>query len=123
MKRENVVDFFAVDPKHIKMHERLVNWSKWAHSPQWGRVQPMFRLYRPDDHWEGQEPSTPVDTIDATKIQKAMAHMPEKHRSALGWNYIKRNNPKRQAQALGVNLQGLADLVRDGRQMLMNRGV
>jgi DNA-directed RNA polymerase specialized sigma24 family protein len=123
MKREDQVDFFAVEPKHYKMDARLRNWAAWAHSPQWGRVQPMFRLYRPDEHWEGLAPSTPIDTLDATKIQKAMAHLPEKQRSALGWNYIKRNNPKRAAQGLGVNLQGLADLVRTGRVMLINRGV
>lgn len=123
MKRESVVDFFAVEPKHYKIHERLTNWARWCHSPQWGRVQPMFRLYRPDDHWEGAEPSNPVDGPDATKIQKAMAHLPERHRSALAWCYIKRSNPKRAAQQLGVNMPGLADLVSNGRQMLINRDV
>jgi DNA-directed RNA polymerase specialized sigma24 family protein len=123
VKRENVVDFFLVEPKHVKMHERLVNWARWAHSPQWGRVQPMFRLYRPAEHWEGQPVSNPVDSLDAAKIQKAVAKLPDKHRSAIGWNYVKRNNPKRAAQSLGVSLQGLAELVSDGRQMLMNRGV
>jgi DNA-directed RNA polymerase specialized sigma24 family protein len=122
MKREPVVDFFAVEPKHLKMDERLRNWARWAHSPQWGRVQPMFRLYRADDHWEGQEPSIKVDTLDAQAMQKAVTKLPEKHRAAIGWNYVKRNNPKRQAQLLGVNLQGLADLITTGRQMLINRG-
>jgi DNA-directed RNA polymerase specialized sigma24 family protein len=122
MKREPVVDFFQVEAKHIKIHERLVNWARWAHSPQWGRVQPMFRLYRPDEHWEGQSPISSVDTLDAAKIQKAVSKLPEKHRSAIGWNYVKRNNPKRAAQELGVNVQGLAQLIADGRQMLINRG-
>lgn len=117
------VDFFAVQPAHVKIHERLCNWARWCHSPQWGRVQPMFRLYRPDEHWEGATPSTPVDTLDAAKIQKLMPGLPEKHRAAIGWSYIKRTNPKRAAQQLGVNLYGLAELVKDGRQMLINRGV
>lgn len=123
MKRDPVVDFFAVEPKHYKIHERLINWARWCHSPQWGRVQPMFRLYRPDDHWEGQEPRNPVDGLDATKIQKAMAHLPQNHCFALGWCYVKRSNPKKAAAGLGVNMQGLASLVVDGRQMLVNRGV
>lgn len=122
MKREDVVDFFAIEPRHMAIHIRLENWARWAHSPQWGRVQPMFRLYRPDDHWEGQSASVPVDTLDAAKMQKGVTALPEKNRAAIGWNYVKRNNPKRQAQLLGVNLQGLADLITTGRQMLINRG-
>lgn len=125
MKRDPVVDFFYVKPAHRKMHDRLVNWACWAHSPQWGRVQPMFRLYRSDEHWEGQSAARVVDAIDAQKVQKGVGLLPEPHRKAIGWNYITRSNPRAAIKKLnlGVSVQGLALLVHDGRLMLLNRGI
>lgn len=125
MKRDPVTDFFAVDPKHYKIDERLRNWAAWAHSPQWGRVQPMFRGYRSDMHWEGLEPKFKVDSLDAQKMQKGIGQLPEPHRKAIGWAYITKSNPRAAIKRLnlGVNLEGLARLVHDGRVMLVNRGV
>ena len=47
--------------------------------------------------------------------------LPEKHRRALEWSYCNARNPARIASDLGVSLAGLADLIREGRQMLANR--
>lgn len=124
MKRD-LPDFFLVAPHHIKMHDRLSNWGKWSHSPAWSRTQPMFRLYVSDEHWQGQEARTPVDGLDATKIQKGVSQLPEGHRKALAWSYIFKTNPRSfiKKSGLGVNVEGLAALVTDARTMLINRRV
>jgi DNA-directed RNA polymerase specialized sigma24 family protein len=85
----------------------------------------MFRLYRSTDAAQqyGQQTGQAVDKIDAAKIQSAVVALPTKHRLALSWAYIKRSNPRKAAQTIGVTMQGLRDLVNDARQMLINRGV
>jgi hypothetical protein len=125
MRRDPVVDFFAVEHAHRKIDERLRNWAFWAHSPMYGRVQPMFRYYRSDEHWEGQEPKFKVDAIDAQRIQKGVGALPEPHRKAIGWAYITKSNPRAAIKRmnLGVSVQGLALYIKDARQMLINRGV
>lgn len=83
----------------------------------------MFRLYRPDEHWEGQSPSIPVDKIDAQKIAKGVSGLPENHRHSLSWYYVSPCTPGRAARAMGTTLAGLAQYVADSRRMLLNRGV
>ena len=117
------VDFSAVAPEHEAIDARLANWARWCHNRTGGTTSPTFRLYRSTEvHRQQTGGANPVDAIDAQKVQKAVAQLPTKHRLALSWSYIKRNNPRRAAADLGQSLQGLADLVRDGRQMLINLG-
>ena len=52
-----------------------------------------------------------------------MQSLPVNHRLALSWAYIKCSSPGKAARSLGLSLQGLRDMVRDGRQMLVNRRV
>lgn len=118
------VDFSYVAPEHYAIDGRLVNWARWCHNRTGGTVSPTFRLYRSTEvHREETGGASPINAIDAQAVQKAITQLPTKHRLALSWAYIKRNNPQRAANDLGQTLQGLADLVRDARQMLCNRGV
>jgi hypothetical protein len=117
-------DFHAVEAKHTEIHARLENWARWCNGSAGSTTSPMFRLYiaparaRGAEHtWSG----VPVDGMDAARIAKHVAQLPEKHRHALNWSYIKPVNPRRAAQMIGVTLEGLLLLVRDGRQMLLNR--
>ena len=64
---------------------------------------------------------TPVNTLDAVLVEKAVAALPEKHREAVRWWYVYRRDPVAMARNLGVSKQGLADLVEAGRTMLKNR--
>ena len=121
MKRDAFTDFHLVEPGHIAIHERLINWSRWCRPRHSGQVQPMFRLYRSDEHWEGHNPTAPIDTLDAARMQKGVSKLPDKQRSALNWHYVTPSNPRRAAQGLGVSMEGLALLVRSGRVMLINR--
>lgn len=118
------VDFSEVRPEHRQVDARLENWARWAR----GRggapgCSPMFRLYRPPQHWRGHvEVGVSIDSADAVKVQRLVVALPQAHRSALAWAYIDRSNPRRAAQALGETMHGLLGLIHAGRQMLCNRG-
>jgi DNA-directed RNA polymerase specialized sigma24 family protein len=121
------VDFSSVPPSHWPIHDRLENWARWCRGSQrqtGSAGSPMFSLYRSTDAKRvyGEETAVPIDRMDATRIAKAVAVLPDKHRRALNWCYLHPRNPGGMARELGVQLEGLAHLVRDGRQMLINRG-
>lgn len=115
------VDFSAVLPQHEAIDARLTNWARWCHNRTGGTVSPTFRLYRSTEVHRQETGGSQIDAMDAQAVQKAVTQLPAKHRLALSWCYIKRSNPQRAANDLGQTLQGLADLIRDGRQMLCNR--
>lgn len=119
------VNFDIVDEAHEAIHKRLDNWARWQHGGGGsGGVAPMFRLYRPDNYERGPI-SMPVDGTDAQRIQKGVSHpsFPQKHRVALNWFYVRPVNPVKIARKLGLSLEGLAEYVREGRIMLINRKV
>lgn len=122
MKREAFVDFFQVEPHQVEMHKRLENWAQWCFSRGGSTTSPMFRLYRAPEHWS-RESSIPVDFQDAAKIAKGVALLPQAHREAVQWNYITGGSPAKARRKLGVTADGLMRLIRDGRQMMINRGV
>lgn len=116
------VDFGYVEPAHADIDERLINWARWSVNKARTSTSPMFRMYRSAEHWQDATTNAkPVDTLDAGRMQVAVARLPELYRTALAWAYIRRSNPRGMAQQLGQTLEGLALLVRDGRQMLINR--
>jgi len=115
------VDFNSVEQHQTAIDARLVNWARWSSARGGSDCSPMFRLYRPDNY-EREAHANPIDHLDAAKVQKAVAALPSPHRLALSWCYIHRTNARKAAQLLGESLQGLARLIRDGRQMLINRG-
>lgn len=118
------IDFHAVEAKHNEIHTRLQNWATWCNgtfstlgSPMWQFARSAARARGAEHTWA----SFAVDGLDAQRIAKAVAHLPEPHRKALNWSYLKPINPRRAASQQGTTLEGLALLVRDGRQMLVNR--
>lgn len=128
--RRPMVDFAAVPVSQWRMHDRLENWARWCRgasgeSARLGESTPMFRLFRSGEARRayGEEISVPVDKGDALLIAKGVAALPEKHRRALQWHYLDGRNPTRAAKSLAVTHERLAELVRDARTMLMNRGV
>lgn len=126
--RRPSVDFATVPVSQWRIHDRLENWARWARGMQRqvGEAgSPMFNLYRSSEAKRayGEETSVPVDAMDAQAMAKGVAALPDKHRRALHWNYLHPRNPVGAARELGVSMQGLADLVRWGRVMLINRQV
>ena len=118
------VDFHAVEPHQREMDKRLHNWSRWSKGGNTPGVSPMFRMCPPPPRVRAESAvGEVVDQIDACRIAKGVAVLPTSHRLALSWAYIKPTNPRSACQSLGVSLDGLSDLLRDARQMLINRAV
>lgn len=115
------VDFHHVPERQRDIDAKLVNWARWC-APGWQKwgVQPMFKGYRP--YLYPEIPAiTPIDVVQATEVQKTMAHIPIKHRHAIHWAYIYCDNPAKMARSLAVSRDGLMQLVVDGRDMVKNR--
>lgn len=130
-KPRSFVDFSSVPPSQWAIHDRLLNWARWSRAPL-GRdnapATPMFSLYRSSDAKRrdyGEEISVPVDKDDALRLHFAIVHptFNPQCRRALQWSYLRPSNPSGAAHELGVELQELADLVRAGRVLLIERGV
>ena len=123
MRVTETVDYCYVSLEHELIHARLVNWERWVRvRPHGWFTHPMFRNFRASKQWEASPHiGTPVDTLDAALMEKAVYALPEKHREAVRWWYVYRRNPAAMARSLGVSKQGLADLVEAGRTMLQNK--
>jgi DNA-directed RNA polymerase specialized sigma24 family protein len=80
----------------------------------------MFRHYRARNAESAPSASAEVDGLDAVAVQKVMKDIPQRHRIAVQWCYVQRNNPLKACQSLGVSKHGLMELIITGRQMLIN---
>lgn len=121
--QETIVDYHYVKPEHEAMHERLTNWARWVKvRPHGWPTHPMWRKALTSKQWDiAPHVSTPVNTLDAANIEKAVSSLPTKHRDAVRWHYVHSGNPAAMARSLAVSKKGLADLVDAGRTMLQNR--
>jgi hypothetical protein len=122
------VDVASVPPSQWAMHDRLENWARWCRGSQkqTGTTgSPMFSLYRSSDakRTYGEETSVPIDKDDALKIHFAITGptFDPQMRRALQWCYLRPKNPAGQARELGLaGVEQLRDLIRDGRQLLID---
>lgn len=124
MRTKEYVDFHAVEPHQREIDARLRNWARWCNGTGAPATSPMFRLAPPPPRVRGEfayQSADVVDPMDAQKIAKAVAALPDDHRASINWNYVKPVAPKRACQAIGCSMDGLYKLVRDSRQMLINR--
>ncbi len=115
-------DFHAVSEQHQGIHSRLENWGRWCHGSGHAQMSPMFRMYRSTDVHQAAHVAVQVDTLDASRIAKAVIALPEDHRHALSWCYVNKGAPARACRVIGCGMTHLASLIVDGRQMLLNRG-
>lgn len=126
MAAREQIDFHAVEEHQRPMDRRLGNWARWCNGRAAPMTSPMFRMTPPPPRVRADMAYQVVDvldTADAAQVAKGVAALPQAHRQALGWHYVKPVSPRRACQAFGTTMAGLAKLVRDGRQMLINRGV
>jgi DNA-directed RNA polymerase specialized sigma24 family protein len=130
-KREprEYVDFAHVPVSQWKIHDRLENWARWCRgaSGEGARIEssPMFGGFASSDarrveRLYGALTEVPIDRDDALKIAAAVGLLPDKHRRALNWSYLRPRNPTAQARELGVELAGLQQLVHAARFKLMD---
>jgi hypothetical protein len=125
MIRESV-DFNApIEERYREIHGRLENWAcSLRGGLGGGNESPMFRLFRSNDSFEaGRIVSMVVDTHDAHKIDKGVRALPEQQRVAIQWFYVRTISIPKIRKMLGCTKQGLDDLVKSGRAMLVNRRV
>jgi hypothetical protein len=124
MKRD-FIDFFYIEAHQLAIHQRLENWARTVEV--WrgrGRQHPMWLKSRSKTRqWHEPDLRPPTDTLDGHVMEKAVAALPIPHRDALRWNYVHKGGPLHQARKQGVTKEGLMTLVRDARQMLINRNV
>ncbi len=122
MKRD-AIDFFLIADGHALIHGRLEEWARWVkvHPHGW-QTHPMFKGYRSHAwQWERPEVQTPINTLRAAEMEKAVGALPEKQMWAIRWNYVFNGGPLVMARKLGVSMDGLQELVTQGRTMLKNR--
>lgn len=82
----------------------------------------MFIMYRTGYH--DPAPFIPVDTLDGSRMEKAVYQLPEKHCAAIRWSYVygqRGMSIYKACRAFGVRQDTLNELVHDGRAMLKNR--
>lgn len=121
-KRQHI-DFHEVEEHQAAMHARLENWARWCRGRGAPAVNPLFRMAQATARSKGDYGAltiTMVDTADAVKIAKVLHKLPEPNRRAVQWCYVKPITPLAAARSIGTSLPGLYQLLRDGRQMLMN---
>ena len=124
MKTRPMVDFHAVEAHQREIDARLRNWGRWCNGTQVPLTSPMFRMTPPPPRVRGDlayAAADSVDRMDAQAIAKAVAALPAGHRAAINWCYVKPVSPARACKVIATTMEGLALLVRDGRQMLINR--
>lgn len=123
--RRPLVCFATIPPSQWSMHDRLQNWAKWARGSQKQSGvagSPMFNLFRSSEAKRayGEETTVPIDQEDAIRIAKAVGRLPPQKRKATHWYYLQGGkHPAGMAREMGVEVQRLADLVRDARTVLM----
>lgn len=127
MSKKSYVDYDHIPEGQESMHERLVNWARWikAGSRDWA-IHPMWKpciAKELEDLRAKQEqvPLQPVKIDEAVAMERAVAQLPDKHRKAVRWCYVFKHNPLAACKAIAVSKDELARLVKDGRQMIINR--
>ena len=121
LMKVKTIDFHAVDPAHDAIHARLENWSRWVTVRGMHWMGPIWKLGKSNGRqWDTPEHRPPVDTLDAVLIEKAVSTLPHKHRSAVRWAYVFKYSPSKATRELAVSMDGLGDLVRNGRTILKN---
>lgn len=124
--RSSYTDFSVVDIGHKVIDARLTNWARWCRPAGSSFIQPMFRGYRADESFDdvnAQQKPLPIDVRDAVKVEKGVSGLPDNHRYATIWAYRVRTQPVKLCKELGVSREGLGILIRDSRQLLLNRNV
>lgn len=122
MKTRGYVDFHEVKPEHAAIHERLTNWARWVRDSRMSwTAHPMWRHLKEKEALERRDMPLAVNSLDGHFIEKLVSALPEKHRHAIRWSYVFKGNPLGAARAAAVSKERLAELVKEGRSMLVNR--
>lgn len=117
-------DFHYVPEAQKAIDARLENWASYVRVkfPSW--VSPIWKLGKSNGRqWHAPEFRPACDILDGHKIEKAVAALPAIHAAVIRWAYVYRTGEIPFRKKHGLSREGLALLLKDGRQMLINRGV
>lgn len=119
----HVIDYSHVPDRQLEIHQRLERWARWVTPRHNGwHTHPMWKEYRSNSwQWHYLELKEPLDVLEAVDTEKTISKLPEKHRTAIRWNYVFKDGPLKMSRYLGVSREGLLLLVQDGRDMVKNR--
>lgn len=118
------IDFSRIEARHDALHYRLEQWGRWVTQvPKVWNTQPMFRQYR-SHAWQWERPQIVIhgNPLDHAETERAVAGLPEPHRTALRWAYAFPWVPVGAVRReLAVTRERLGQLLHDGRDMVQNR--
>lgn len=124
MRREPI-DIFLIERRHHAVHARLLNWAEWARVRGYPKTSPMFAalgVRTNSRQWHTPDIRDTIDPLDAMKVEKVVAQLPDRHAAAVRWWYVYQKPPVRSmARALATNEHGLARYCTDARTMVDNR--
>lgn len=119
-----MTDLSRIVERHEAIDQRLQEWSRWVKvHPRLMPMQPMFRFAKSNARqWEIDPPiHVEINTIAAHEVEKAVASLPEKHRTAIRWYYV---FPCVQVhivrRELGLTKDALCQMIEDSRDILKN---
>lgn len=120
-KPRQFVDFSFVPPSQWKIHDRLLAWARWCDSRPAQNTAAGFELFRSGDARRdyGTPTTVPLNKDDCQVIATAVAGLPQRNRQAVQWLYLNGRDPLGNAVKLGLDRQGLMDLIVEGRGMLV----
>lgn len=81
-------------------------------------MAPFWKLIKKERAREELAIRETCDILDAEMVEKVIRALPEPNRTAIRWWYVKADNPKKAAQALGLSLSGLSDIISQTRSLL-----
>ena len=118
------LDFHFIPEGHRVIDARLVNWDRWVQVRPQAWCSPIWKLGRSGGRqWHEPEFRPACDTLDGMAMEKAVAALPELHKSALRWFYVYRYGEQKFRREAGLTRDGLVQVLKDARQMLINRRV
>ena len=122
--RNDTNDFSRIAARHDAINLRLEQWAQWVSvRPQAWKMLPMWKFYKAPKQWDSDlYIPIEINSLEAHEIERAVAMLPEKNRTAIRWFYVfKFIHAGKMRRELAVTDEGLANLVHDGRSMLIDR--
>lgn len=117
-------DFHFIPPEHRAIDARLSNWADYVRvkSPSW--VSPIWKLGKSNGRqWHTPEFRPACDVLDGHEIEKGVRDLPPIHMKAMRWFYVYRYSEREFRKQSGLTRDGLVLVLKDARQMLINRRV
>jgi len=117
-------DFHYVPETHKVIDERLSNWAAYVQvkSPSW--VSPIWKLGKSNGRqWHEPEFRPACDVLDGNRLEIAVRALPDVHMRSLRWFYVYRYGEQKFRREAGLTRDGLVQVLKDARQMLINRRV